>query len=184
MTEKSLLLGISVLSVTMLLFSAVDNTNAVSENKFSATLSGDEEVPPVETGGNGQATFQMQDQSMSYQINVLNTDKVTGIHIHKGQAGENGEVLVSLYSQNSMLKDEEDISLFDKLSSKLDVSTSNVQRSSQFSYSGNFHASDLQGSLEGKTLNELTSMMSQGQTYVNVHTESYSDGEIRGQIVQ
>jgi hypothetical protein len=183
MTEKTLLLGISVLSVVLLLFSIVDKTNAVSDNAFSASLSGDKEVPPVETGGTGQASFQLQDQSMTYQINIINTDKVTGIHIHEGQSGENGEVIVSLYSPNSILKDG-DQSLFDKLSSKLDVSTSNVQRSSQFSNSGNFHASDLQGPLEGKTLNELASLMAQEQTYLNVHTESHPDGEIRGQIVK
>ena len=180
MKDKILLLGISILSV-VLLFGAVDKTNAESGDSFKTNLSGEEEVPPVETSGTGQASFQLQDQSMSYQINVQNTDKVTGIHIHKGQSGENGDIIVTLYSGNSMLKDR-DQSLFDKLSSKIDVSTSNVQRSSQYSYSGNFHASELKGPLEGKTLNELTSLMSQEQTYLNVHTESHPDGEIRGQI--
>ena len=180
MKDKVLLLGISILSV-VLLFGTFDKTNAVTDNSFSTTLNGEQEVPPVETSGNGQATFQLQDNSVSYQINVQNTDKVTGIHIHKGESGQNGDVLVTLYSSDTKLKDK-DQSLFDKLSSKIDVSTSNVQRSSQYSYSGNFHASDLKGPLEGKTLNELTSLMGQGQTYLNVHTESYPDGEIRGQI--
>ena len=180
MKDKIFLIGISILSV-FLLFGAVDKIDAVSNNTFSTKLSGEEEVPPVDTSGTGQASFQLQDQSMSYQINVQNTDKVTGIHIHKGQSGENGDIIVSLYSSNSMSKDR-DQSLFDKLSSKVDISTTNVQRSSQYSYSGNFHASDLKGPLEGKTLNELTSLMSQGQTYLNVHTESHPDGEIRGQI--
>jgi len=180
MKDKILLLGISILSV-VLLFGTVDKTNAVTDNTFRTNLNGEQEVPSVETSGTGQASFQMQDNSMSYQINVQNTDKVTGIHIHKGESGQNGDVIVTLYSPDTKLKDR-DQSLFDKLSSKLDVSTSNVQRSSQYSYSGNFHTSDLQGPLEGKTLNELTSLMAQGQTYLNVHTESYPDGEIRGQI--
>jgi hypothetical protein len=36
--------------------------------------------------------------------------------------------------------------------------------------------------MTGKQLTDLATAMSNGETYVNVHTEQNPDGEIRGQI--
>ena len=47
---------------------------------------------------------------------------------------------------------------------------------------GNISASDLQDPMEGKTLADLQSAMGTEETYVNVRTKNYPDGEIRGQI--
>jgi hypothetical protein len=47
---------------------------------------------------------------------------------------------------------------------------------------GNFTASDLEGSMKGKTLSALQSVMGTNETYVIIKTKEHPDGEIRGQI--
>jgi hypothetical protein len=44
-----------------------------------------------------------------------------------------------------------------------------------------YNKDDLQGPLKGKD-SDLISLMRNSSTYVNVHTEEYKDGAIRGQI--
>jgi len=41
---------------------------------------------------------------------------------------------------------------------------------------------DLMGPLQGKTVEDLVHVIQAEQAYVNVHTETNPDGEIRGQI--
>ena len=53
-----------------------------------------------------------------------------------------------------------------------------------FSASGNFDASDLTGSLNGKTVNDIILVMQSDEMYVNVITERHPDGELRGQILE
>jgi hypothetical protein len=43
-------------------------------------------------------------------------------------------------------------------------------------------ANELMGSLMGKTVKDLVKEIKTGNTYLNVHTDKYPDGEIRGQI--
>ena len=47
---------------------------------------------------------------------------------------------------------------------------------------GKITAQELMLSYKGKTLNDLIDAMKSGNTYINVHTTKYPDGEIRGQI--
>ena len=46
----------------------------------------------------------------------------------------------------------------------------------------NFTAADLQGPMQGKSISDLVRAMQNGETYTNVHTVAFRDGEIRGQI--
>jgi hypothetical protein len=43
-------------------------------------------------------------------------------------------------------------------------------------------ANDLKGDFKGKSINDLVALIKSGDAYVNVHTDGYPDGEIRGQI--
>jgi hypothetical protein len=47
---------------------------------------------------------------------------------------------------------------------------------------GTITEKDLIGPLAGKTVGDLVKMIKDGGAYVNVHTDKYPDGEIRGQI--
>ncbi|MGE5633847.1 MAG: CHRD domain-containing protein [Deltaproteobacteria bacterium] len=145
---------------------------------FIATLSGKEVVPPVKTAATGIADFIVLDNSVNYQINVLDAGKITSIQIHNGTMGINGDVIVTLYNK---IKDNGTNLIQEKMSKFSDIS-STIQRSS--SASGNFQASDLTGPLAGKTINDLVLAMQNDETYVNVHTEDQPEGELRGQILE
>ena len=77
-----------------------DNTNMNSN--YNATLSGNQQVPSVKTNGIGTASFELLDdnKTLHYQITALDVPNITGIHIHQGKTGENGDVIVNLYHSN------------------------------------------------------------------------------------
>ena len=143
---------------------------------FTATLSGKEVVPPVETGGTGMANFEVSDNSISYQINVLNAGKITFVQIHKGAAGTNGDVLATVFKPKGNSGN-----LIGDLPKFSDIS-SITQKSSSFSASGNINEESLTGPMKGKTIADLVLAMQSGETYVNVQTEDHPEGELRGQI--
>src|SRR6266540_7046756 len=129
--------------------------------KFTASMSGINEVPPVDTKATGQTTFRTvnNDTTIKYKVNITGFSDATGAHIHMGKAGANGEVIVDL------LKDSK------KNPTKLGLAIR-----------GNITDSSLTGPMKGKTLADLISAIKSGETYVNVHTPAHPDGEIRGQI--
>lgn len=63
-------------------------------------LNGDSEVPALESDTYGTAILTMlSDTKLGYEINLFGAqpNDVTGIHIHTGIAGENGDVIATLY---------------------------------------------------------------------------------------
>lgn len=187
--KKIIFIGCIFIFASVLIISTIGNNyglvHAQENTEFTATLSGKELVPPVKTDGTGVANFKVSQSSLNYQINVLNAGTITTIQIHSGAVGTNGDVLVTL----SKSKDNHanlfgDGSKLSELSPKISDIPSTTQRSSSFSASGNVQASDLTGPLAGKTINDLVSAMQSGNTYVNVHTEEYPNGELRGQIIE
>ena len=76
-----------------------------SSEKFSTELSGQSQVPAVDTKGSGTADFRYNagTHKLSWSISYkdLSSD-VVGAHIHSGAAGANGKVLVSLTKKGSM----------------------------------------------------------------------------------
>ena len=73
------------------------------EKKFTAKLSGKNEVPPKVTKATGTAEFTLSSdgKTMTYKVDVKDIDKVTMVHIHQGKAGENGPVVVTLFKDNA-----------------------------------------------------------------------------------
>ena len=132
---------------------------------FVAHLSGDEEVPPVDTKAQGQALFHLPKDAdeISYKLIVANIENVTQAHIHLAPAGANGPVVAWLYP--------------DSPPSELIPG-----RSDGVLATGTISAADLVGPLEGATLEDLLEAMIDGDTYVNVHTQQFPPGEVRGQI--
>jgi len=134
---------------------------AKSGRNFVAHLSGDQEVPPVATGGQGQAIFKLSSdgESLKYKLIVANIADVTQSHIHLAPAGSNGAVVAFLFgfvpggvTVNGVLAE------------------------------GMITAADLIGPLTGQPLSALIDELNNGGAYVNVHSVSYPGGEIRGQI--
>lgn len=133
----------------------------LDQQTFTTQMSGNEEVPPVETVGTGITEFNLSSDgsSIGYQLNVTEMSGITAAHIHSGNVGENGPVIVTLFSSD----------------------TPTGQTNGVLS-EGTISSSDLEGPMEGRDISDLVSAMSNGVTYVNVHTEANPDGEIRGQI--
>jgi CHRD domain len=159
--------GIAAVSLALLIMlsasgSLVTSSYAQGEQKFSAKMTGKEEVPPKDTKATGNAEFTLNadGKTMSYKVNVMNIDKVTMAHIHQGKVGENGPPVVWLFN-----------------------STSNPTGPKNGMLSqGSFTSSDLVGPLKGKQMSDLVKLINDGQAYANVHTQANPKGEIRGQI--
>jgi hypothetical protein len=131
---------------------------------FVATLSGDKEVPPVQTQATGTAGFsQPHLNNMTYGIRVTNMEGVTAAHIHQGKEGQNGPVIVTLF--------------------KADNQTGTGAINGRLA-GGTISNDMLEGPMAGKTLEgDLVKAIQNGEAYVNVHTAQNPDGAIRGQIV-
>lgn len=191
--NKIFLIGIIVLFGSILTISGINMyelTYAQGNSSFTATLSGKEVVPPVETGGTGMANFEVSDNSISYQLNVLNAGKITSVEIHKGAAGTNGEAIAIVFkpkdSSGNLLGNLPKMGDLPKIGDlpKFSDISSTTQKSSSFSASGNINESSLTGPMKGKTISDLISALQSGETYVVVHTQDQPKGELRGQITE
>lgn len=166
-----------------------DNGNNNISLNYNATLTGNQQVPPVKTNGIGNASFELFDnnKTLHYQINVLDVPKITGIHIYQGKSGENGDVLVDLYNskENIFQNYNENGNGNETKMSQIESSSITINGNTQSSLisSGTINNSDLKGPLSGKNISDLINLIQSKNTYVNVHSESYPDGEIRGQIM-
>lgn len=130
------------------------NAAYAQAQKFTASLSGSQEVPPNTSTAKGWAWFKPMGDTVWYKVNATGIDKVTMAHIHNAKAGENGDPIAMLQ----------------------------IKSSGPTLAEGNITTSDLMGSLAGKSIADLVGKMQSGETYVNVHTEANPNGEIRGQI--
>jgi len=160
-----------------------DNNNNNINKNYNTILSGSQQVPPVKTNATGIASFELLDdnKTIHYQINILDVPNITGIHIHQGKVGENGDIVVNLYNnskQNIFLKENE-TKISQIVSNSVKIN-GNVQ--SSFLASGTINNSDLKGPLYGKSISDLINLIKSKNAYVNVHSQSHPDGEIRGDI--
>ena len=127
---------------------------------FSAILSGGEEVPPIDTASTGVGSFIVEGgESIKYEVNVTGMNKVTAAHIHNAAKGKNGEVVVTLFKDDSP-------------TGQISGSLAN----------GSITASNLEGPMQGSPFRDIIRALELGEAYVNVHTEKNPNGEIRGQI--
>jgi hypothetical protein len=127
--------------------------------KFTAHLSGDGEVPPVETQAQGQANFSLDGDSgaLDFRLIVANIDDVVAAHIHCGAAGAIGPVGITLFaggptSANGILA------------------------------GGTVATPDAGNDCGWTSLNDAAAAMRNGLAYANVHTLAHPAGEIRGEI--
>jgi CHRD domain len=133
--------------------------SAFGQQSFSAELSGDNQLPPVDTEATGTFNLVTVNQSSGYLLSVDQLVNVTEAHIHRGEETEVGKHVVTLYN-----------------------ATTPTGPMSGLLSQGNITAADLEGPLAGQQLTDLISLMDNGTAYVNVHTEEFPTGEIRGQI--
>ena len=149
-----------VLAVALTSLVVTTATSSYSQNeKYRAKLDGNNEVPPVNSTAEGVINFKTKNDMLTWKMNVTGTNDATGVNIHKGKAGENGEIIVDLM----------------KVSKHSDNPKGMTMR-------GNVTESSLKGSMAGKTIAVLKTAIADGDVYVNLKTQDHPDGLMRGQI--
>lgn len=143
-------------------------TASAHPQNFRASLSGDNEVPAVDTSATGQVKFQLNHEGteLDYKLIVANIDGVTQAHIHCGPADANGPVVAFLFGFVDGGVDVNGI-LAEGTVTPGDV----IARPDSTVCPGGVADFD-----------DLIEQMMNGNTYVNVHTVANPPGEIRGQI--
>jgi CHRD domain len=149
-----------VLAVALTSLVVTTATSSYAQNeKYRAKLDGNNEVPPVNSTAEGVINFKTKNDMLTWKMNVTGTNDATGVNIHKGKAGENGEIIVDLM----------------KVSKHSDNPKGMTMR-------GNVTDSSLTGSMAGQTIADLKTAMANGDMYVNLKTQDHPDGVLRGQI--
>ena len=131
---------------------------------FRTDLSGDQEVPRVETDARGDAEFDVNGAETEIQFEFEVKDGVgilgaVGAHIHCAPAGSNGPIAVFLAGEAAPGGFEGKVEM-----------------------KGTFTDGQLRPTDCGATITELVDAMLAGDTYVNVHSVANPGGEVRGQI--
>ena len=158
LTYTALVLA-AILSMSVSVIFA-NQVNAQQQNGYITVLNGKNEVPShPDVTATGMSGFIVNsgNSKVWYQIEGEGLKGVTQAHIHSGKASENGPVVATLFK-----------------GSKDTVNGALVQ--------GSITADKLEGPLKGKSISDLVSLIDKSSAYVNVHTQSFPDGEIRGQI--
>ena len=147
------LIGALVFGAALMVFAGP----ASAGDNFAAPMSGEAEVPSVDTQATGVATFKLGEEGLAFKVNVANIDNVIAAHIHCGAAGVNGPVGVTLFSGGP-----------DRVNGTL--------------AEGVITAPDPGNACGWTDLAAVVAALESGDTYVNVHTTAHPGGEIRGQV--
>jgi len=126
--------------------------------RVHAQLDGRQQVPPVASSGSGFLSLTMNnDQTeMTFTLSVTGLNNVTMAHIHPGEPGVNGPIMIPF----------SEVPFASPLSGTLTEA--------------DFIPPGLPGFL---TFTETVDSILGGFTYANVHTLQFPNGEIRGQIM-
>ena len=156
-------LGFAMISAAGLgnLAATIPPALAQQQQKFTAKMTGSEEVPPKNTKATGTAEFNVSadGKTLNYKVSVNGISSVTMAHIHSGKKGVNGPVVVTLFH-----------------------STNPTGPMNGVLSQGSATSSNLEGPLKGKQISDLVNLIKSGGAYANVHTTQNPKGEIRGQI--
>lgn len=146
---------------------AEEGETADPTGQHLAVLTGDREVPPVETDATGTTSVVVDRHgNVHYSLAVAGIENVTMAHVHQGAAGENGPVVQWLHPGSE--PGQEPQLLAGEFTGVL--------------HHGEFSPNDFVGPLEDESLETFLDVVADGEAYVNVHTEEHPDGAIRGQL--
>lgn len=139
---------------------------AITENlRFRSFLSGNNEVPAIKTRTIGLTKARLKEQGQSLALAAIvaripRNVEITMAHLHLGQVGENGPVIVNLLASDEFRGQNR---RYRRL--RTDIT-----------------GGDLLGSLQGQPLDALIAEIQSGNVYVNIHTDRNPSGEVRGQL--
>jgi hypothetical protein len=135
--------------------------NGDQPTRFTAHLTGAEEVPAKNVPGTADAQFEVLPggKAMRFRLRAHDIANVTQAHIHIGPVGANGPVVIFLFND------------FDQPATPNGLLAQGV-----------LTEDELTGPFEGAPMSALLAEMRNGNAYVNVHTIANPGGEIRGQV--
>jgi hypothetical protein len=139
---------------------------ALAQDQFDARLNGFQEVPSVSTTASGQFTAQVSADgtTIEYELNYSGFGApIAAAHVHFGRRGANGGVIAFLCGGGG----KPDCPAQGPVTGTIDA-TAVVGPQDQ-------------GIAPGE-IAELVRALRAGAVYANVHTSSFPDGEIRGQV--
>ena len=139
---------------------------AHSQTEFSATLSGANEVPPINTAGT--ADFEMKNQQgvITFSLNFSGlSSSLTLAHLHFAPTKVAGGVMIFLCGGGGQ---------------------PDCPAATEGTITGTITAANVTGpTTQGIDVGDLDSALEAvrtGQSYVNMHTTNFAGGEIRGQL--
>lgn len=142
---------------------------------FYSELTGENEVPPVNTPARGRARFELSaaGAGLHFHLEATRIERVTAAHIHLGREGTNGPVVAVLLGlpidgSNALTTDPTIPVPVPTLVVRGTLTDDDIVPRPDLGFDG--------------TLAALLSWMRSSAAYVNVRTVAYPDGEIRGQI--
>lgn len=127
----------------------------------TASLDGSQEVPPNASPASGTATFTFDDVTGAYDFVLdvvdldafaINASVAGGIHIHEAPAGSNGPIVIPVADDRTSLI---------------------VPEFGVFTFAAEGVVDDV---------DQIRNALLAGNLYINVHTEEFPGGEIRGQL--
>jgi hypothetical protein len=148
-----------VVALASLIILGATGSLVVNGEKYRAKLKGKSEVPKVDTAAKGSVTFKSKKESFTWKMNVTGVSNLTGAQLYLGNKSIKGDVIVDLMKIGNQ-----------------------TQSPAGFLMNGLITPADLQGPLQGSTLDVLKSNMNNSQTYVNILTKAHPGGEIRGPV--
>lgn len=141
------------------------STAALADNVvYKASLSGANQVPKVTTNVSGEFIFTTENGNWYLvALGAARDDTITAAHIHCGRPGVNGPVIYPFFGgetarRNLLVKGQFDDSKF----ASVPISEACP--------------------IEIKNMVQLRLALRQGLIYVNVHTQKYPGGIVRGQV--
>ncbi len=135
--------------------------------RFHIRLTGDQQVPAVNTTAFGFAEVQLSEDNntLSFEVVVCNIANVIASHIHVGAAGTNGLVVLPFFGSSTPFNSTRGC---DTLAEGTRTSANLVARPE----------------IGINTWTDFINALIAGNSYVNVHTTAHTGGEIRGQLVR
>lgn len=135
--------------------------------KFSSALTNTNELqtPQPATGSSATATYEVvNDNQITFRI-VANSaiNNVTQGHIHIGMSDVNGTILVPLFTRSPVVS----------YTAGQEIATGTIDANSISAIN----------SRPKITVDSLRRLMEKALVYTNVHTQTFTGGEVRGQVV-
>jgi hypothetical protein len=170
-TQFTLAMSLAIVAVCIIT-SAAPLAFAAQEQKFIAKLTGQNEVPPINTKATGNLEMELSPDGTvtHYVLSVTNISNVISAELHEGSNGKNGPIIETLYPFHP-----HGIPVNPK--SLINGTILNGTLSE-----GKVYTDLLEGPFAGKHLSDLIVLINNGNAYVNINTKQHPLGEIRGQL--